>query len=162
MNKKFFTTLAFYVTVAAIATIVLFPFLWMLASSFKTQVDIIAWPPKFIFEPTLQNYLKVFEEQDFLKYFINSTIVGGLAVGLSLLLGLPAAYSISRYAQKRLAVFILLRAVFNLKLPMKKRWQETRLCLDLFAQQAQKPLTIRAKQLYHDREEITVFVTPTR
>ena len=43
MNKKFFTTLAFYVTVAAIATIVLFPFLWMLASSFKTQVDIIAW-----------------------------------------------------------------------------------------------------------------------
>ena len=53
-------------------------------------------------------------------------------------------------------------AVFNLKLPMKKRWQETRLCLDLFAQQAGRPLTIRAKQLYHDREEITVFVTPTR
>ncbi|MDE2380781.1 MAG: 23S rRNA (cytidine(2498)-2'-O)-methyltransferase RlmM [Xanthomonadaceae bacterium] len=48
-------------------------------------------------------------------------------------------------------------AIFNLKLPMKKRWQETQLCLDLFAQQAQKPLTIRAKQLYHDREEITVL-----
>ena len=48
-------------------------------------------------------------------------------------------------------------AIFNLKLPMKKRWQETQLCLDLFAQQAGKPLTIRAKQLYHDREEITVF-----
>ena len=52
-------------------------------------------------------------------------------------------------------------AIFNLKLPMKKRWQETRLCLDLFAQQAEKPLTIRAKQLYHDREEITVFATPS-
>lgn len=51
-------------------------------------------------------------------------------------------------------------AIFNLKLPMKKRWQETRLCLELFAQQAQKPLTIRARQLYHDREEITVFATP--
>ena len=54
-------------------------------------------------------------------------------------------------------------AIFNLKLPMKKRWQETQLCLDLFAEQAQKPLTIRAKQLYHDREEITVFanlITP--
>ena len=47
-------------------------------------------------------------------------------------------------------------AVFNLKLPMKKRWQETRLCLDRFAAQAGKPLTIRARQLYHDREEITV------
>ena len=52
-------------------------------------------------------------------------------------------------------------AIFNLKLPMKKRWQETRLCLDLFAQQAQRPLTIRAKQLYHDREEITVFASST-
>jgi 23S rRNA (cytidine2498-2'-O)-methyltransferase len=50
-------------------------------------------------------------------------------------------------------------AIFNLKLPMKKRWQETRSCLDRFAAQAGKPLTIRAKQLYHDREEITVFAT---
>ena len=50
-------------------------------------------------------------------------------------------------------------AVFNLKLPMKKRWQETRLCLDLFEERAGKPLTLRAKQLYHDREEITVFAT---
>jgi 23S rRNA (cytidine2498-2'-O)-methyltransferase len=50
-------------------------------------------------------------------------------------------------------------AIFNLKLPMKKRWHETRLCLDRFAAQAGKPLTIRAKQLYHDREEITVFAT---
>lgn len=49
--------------------------------------------------------------------------------------------------------------IFNLKLPMKKRWQETRLCLDLFADQSEKPLTIRAKQLYHDREEITVFAS---
>ena len=53
-------------------------------------------------------------------------------------------------------------AIFNLKLPMKKRWQETRLCLDRFATQAGKPLTIRAKQLYHDREEITVFATEQR
>jgi len=50
-------------------------------------------------------------------------------------------------------------AIFNLKLPMKKRWDETRLCLDLFGQQARKPLLVRARQLYHDREEITVFAT---
>jgi 23S rRNA (cytidine2498-2'-O)-methyltransferase len=48
-------------------------------------------------------------------------------------------------------------AVFNLKLPMKKRWDETRECLALFEQQSQRPMRIRAKQLYHDREEITVF-----
>ncbi len=108
MNRKFVTNIFFYLLVVAIALVVLFPFLWMLASSFKTQVDIISWPPKFIFSPTLQNYRKVFGEQDFLKYFMNSTIVGSLAVGLSLVLGLPAAYSISRYTQKKLAMFILL------------------------------------------------------
>jgi 23S rRNA (cytidine2498-2'-O)-methyltransferase len=47
--------------------------------------------------------------------------------------------------------------LFNLKLPMKKRWEETRLCLDLLHEQAGRPLELRAKQLYHDRDEITVF-----
>ena len=50
-------------------------------------------------------------------------------------------------------------AVFNLKLPMKKRWQEARTCLDLFTDAAGRPLDVRARQLYHDREEITVFAT---
>ncbi len=52
------------------------------------------------------------------------------------------------------------QAVFNLKLPMKKRWLETALCLDLFAREAGRPLTVRARQLYHDREEITVIAMP--
>jgi 23S rRNA (cytidine2498-2'-O)-methyltransferase len=49
--------------------------------------------------------------------------------------------------------------VFNLKLPMKKRWDETRLCLDLFRAQAGPLSLLRARQLYHDREEITVFAS---
>ncbi len=49
-------------------------------------------------------------------------------------------------------------AVFNLKLPMKKRWQESRDCLQRFADDAGRPLTVRSRQLYHDREEITVVV----
>ena len=108
MKKSLLSTALFYGMVVAIALVVLFPFLWMLASSFKTQVDIVAWPPKWLFTPTLQNYQKVFGEQDFLKYFLNSTLVALMAVGCSLLIGLPAAYSISRFTQRRLAMFILL------------------------------------------------------
>ena len=52
------------------------------------------------------------------------------------------------------------QAIFNLKLPMKKRWQETQLALQAFSLQAQRPLIVRARQLYHDREEITVFAGP--
>ena len=108
MKGRFWPNVLFYLVVGIMALVVLFPFLWMLSSSFKTQVDIIAWPPKILFDPTLRNYEKVFDEQDFLKYFVNSTIVGTAAVGMSLLLGLPAAYSIARFRQRKLAVFILL------------------------------------------------------
>ena len=52
-------------------------------------------------------------------------------------------------------------AIFNLKLPMKKRLQEVNECLDLIHQQlneADIPHQIQAKHLYHDREEITVCI----
>jgi 23S rRNA (cytidine2498-2'-O)-methyltransferase len=52
------------------------------------------------------------------------------------------------------------RAIFNLKLPMKKRYEETRLCLKLIEDQLAargQRMELRARQLYHDREEITAF-----
>jgi 23S rRNA (cytidine2498-2'-O)-methyltransferase len=54
------------------------------------------------------------------------------------------------------------RSIFNLKLPMKKRYEETRLCLDLIRarigeRHASSAITLRARQLYHDREEITAY-----
>lgn len=52
------------------------------------------------------------------------------------------------------------RAVFNLKLPMKRRWQETQLCLQHLRDDTGLELDIRARQLYHDREEITVYAGP--
>ena len=68
-----------------------------------------------------------------------------------------------RRVASRMAQWFALRwcqhAVFNLKLPMKKRWDETRDCLAAFREEAGKPLVVRAKQLYHDREEVTVFAT---
>lgn len=48
-------------------------------------------------------------------------------------------------------------ALFNLKLPMKKRYAETLACLERLRTQAVRPLEIRCRQLYHDREEVTVL-----
>ncbi|RDL45755.1 23S rRNA (cytidine(2498)-2'-O)-methyltransferase RlmM [Marinomonas piezotolerans] len=53
------------------------------------------------------------------------------------------------------------RAIFNLKLPMKKRYQEVSQCLELIAGQlSQKKMRyeMQYKHLYHDREEITVCI----
>lgn len=51
-------------------------------------------------------------------------------------------------------------SVFNLKLPMKKRYQEVERCLDILRNhldQTGKHYHLACKQLYHDREEVTVF-----
>ena len=53
------------------------------------------------------------------------------------------------------------RAVFNLKLPMKKRYASLRDCLESMGtrlQQAGVDHELRCKQLYHDREEVTAFI----
>ncbi|UTA46571.1 23S rRNA (cytidine(2498)-2'-O)-methyltransferase RlmM [Simiduia sp. 21SJ11W-1] len=52
------------------------------------------------------------------------------------------------------------QAIFNLKLPMKQRYQEVQKLLQRLAEAcdaAGKPVNLRARQLYHDREEITVM-----
>lgn len=52
-------------------------------------------------------------------------------------------------------------AIFNLKLPMKKRYQEVKLCLEFLETELAKHgfwFKIQAKHLYHDREEITVHI----
>ena len=51
--------------------------------------------------------------------------------------------------------------IFNLKLPMKKRYQEVQLCLNYLSEELAKNgfrFSIQAKHLYHDREEITVHI----
>lgn len=51
--------------------------------------------------------------------------------------------------------------IFNLKLPMKKRYKEVQLCLNYLEEELVKQgfwFKIQAKHLYHDREEITVHI----
>jgi 23S rRNA (cytidine2498-2'-O)-methyltransferase len=53
------------------------------------------------------------------------------------------------------------RAIFNLKLPMKKRYDEVERCRDIIArtlERSQHDATLRLRQLYHDREEVTGYL----
>ena len=49
-------------------------------------------------------------------------------------------------------------AIVNFKLPMKHRWKELLTCLDILRSSTDQQLMIRAKHLYHDREEVSVFI----
>ena len=53
------------------------------------------------------------------------------------------------------------QAMFNLKLPMKKRYEELKRCRDIIEtalDDAEVPFRLRFKQLYHDREEVTAYL----
>jgi multiple sugar transport system permease protein len=79
----------------------------MIMSSLKNQADIVSWPLHFSFSPVMSNIKEIFGEQNFLLYLKNSCIVTFSAVFLSLVIGLPAAYSIARFNQRRLLMMIL-------------------------------------------------------
>lgn len=91
--------------------IFMFPFVWMILSSFKTQVDIMQMPPTLIFKPTFRNYVEVFEGQQFGTYMWNSFYIAAGSTLLGLLLGLPAAYSIARSKQHGLGFAILVARI---------------------------------------------------
>src|SRR5579871_1556835 len=42
------------------AVITILPLLWIAATAFKSQSDAIAYPPKLIFQPTLEGYVNLF------------------------------------------------------------------------------------------------------
>jgi len=55
--------------------------------------------------------------------------------------------------------------IFNLKLPMKRRYQEVQRCLTVIEQalhEADVRYEMACKQLFHDREEVTVFLRRDR
>ena len=98
-----------YAAVIFLIVMIMFPFLWLLMMSFKPDKLIFAWPPVLLFEPTLDHYLALLGGQ-FQRSFSNSAIVAVSTTLLSLLIGVPASYSLSRSrlrGQGTIALWIL-------------------------------------------------------
>jgi len=78
------------------AFLIFFPILWMVQTSFKSEVDAFAMPPKFFFfDWTLENYSIVQERSNYLRFAANSIILSGGATLMGLLIGIPAAWSMA-------------------------------------------------------------------
>ncbi len=99
--------LGVYALMALVLVVMLFPFYWMILTSFRSQVDNTSPVPVWLFEPTLENYRNVIRRNNFLEFTWNSFVIASLSTGLGLVLGLPAAYSIARFKQNGLALAIL-------------------------------------------------------
>ncbi len=107
-TKKTLGSIVFYILLIIILICATFPFIWMVLASFKSMVDLLNVEKMFVFKPTFQPYIDVFSKYDFVRPIMNSLFIGVLSTILSLVLGLPSAYSIAREKQTLFAGIILI------------------------------------------------------
>ncbi len=75
-----------------------FPILWMILNSFKPNSEIFAWPPTWISENfSLDAYKAIFTNPEQVRFFINSYAISAIVVTVTLIIGILAAYSFSRF-----------------------------------------------------------------
>jgi len=85
--------------IAALVLVVngLFPALWILLTSFKTEAELtqkpISWLPH---AATLRNYVQAFSDQPLLTFLFNSFMVALLSTALTLIVSVLAAYALAR------------------------------------------------------------------
>jgi trehalose/maltose transport system permease protein len=97
MNQRtFIGSIALYTMAALVVVVSAYPFLYAVATSFKTGSALFSttlWPD----EPTLRNYVQLFEgRQPFGRHLLNSVMVATATVSISLALAITASFALAR------------------------------------------------------------------
>jgi multiple sugar transport system permease protein len=96
-RRKRLTNFLVHLVLILASLAILFPLLWTLRTSSVHRVLAYQIPPPLFFRPTLDNYLKIFQEEPYQLYFLNSLIVATVSTLFCLIVGAPAAYSYARF-----------------------------------------------------------------
>lgn len=101
--KKFHPSqIKFYVILILIATLMLLPILFIFAHAFKPVNELYVWPPRFfVRRPSLENFRMLFRVTSqsgipFSRYLLNSVLVSGIGVILTILITSLSAYGLSK------------------------------------------------------------------
>ena len=82
--------------------LIFFPILWMVLTSFKTELEAFTIPPSFLFfEWTTENYATVQDRSDYFLHAMNSVIIAGGSTVIAALIAVPAAWSMAFAPTKR-------------------------------------------------------------
>lgn len=100
-----------WVAIVVVSLVFLFPLMWMLISAFKTSLDITDPGAMFTFEPTLRNFENVLGRENFLPFIWNSLVVGVVSTAVALVVGVPAAYAMTRFHMNRSSGMLLVARI---------------------------------------------------
>jgi len=138
--KRRFEQVLLMLCALAVLMIVLLPLFWMLASSFKPNVELFERPPKiFAQEPTFEHYVELWEFTSFPRYFLNTFLVAGISCFVGVIISLVTVFSITRFefiAARAFAFGILLIYMLPpilLALPFFRIWYNLDMLNSLWA-----------------------------
>lgn len=97
-KKQFLLNIQSYGFLILVSLYCIFPFIWMLSTSLKTEAEAFRMPPTWIpIKPTIHAYLYMLTKKNFGIYFLNSTIISLATAVLSTFFGALAGYGFSRF-----------------------------------------------------------------
>ena len=106
-----------YLALTVLALGTLFPFLWALGTSFKTEEKAIAIPPQWIPDPFRpQNYVEAWNMFPFARFYFNTLLISVLGTLGALLLSSLAGYALAKY-EFRGQYAILLSIIATMMVP---------------------------------------------
>src|SRR5262245_35707426 len=90
--------LGLYVPLAIVMVIMLFPFYWMIITSFKSDAELFDFTGNLLWirNPTLENYFDLFESRYFLRWLWNSVLTSTVVTLFSLMVSIMAGYALAR------------------------------------------------------------------
>src|ERR1700712_1830431 len=97
MTRNTLVKVAKWTIVVLFALWTVIPIAIVVTNAFKTPLDIFTTRPKIFFHPTLDNFVQAFVRGDFLKYYLNSTIVAVVSTVFVLFLATFAAYALTSF-----------------------------------------------------------------
>ena len=111
MSARALRRLALWFGASLLLAVWAFPVLWGLLTSFKTERDVLAYPPVWLFKPTLDHYREVISgSSSILPNLWSSMVVSCATTLLTMLIAVPAAYALARlnYPAKKASGFYVL------------------------------------------------------
>ena len=115
VRRHFLENIFWYVVLSLVAIVTIFPFVWVLFTSFKGPTDpVFSVPPQLIpNDPTIENYLRVWRQLPVARFYLNSIGATFSVVIFNTLFTSAAAYPLAKMKFKgRDAIFYLLLATY--------------------------------------------------
>lgn len=108
-RKDIIVGIPIFLLLVFLALLVLVPVTWMTFSAFKTEREILSWPPTFIPTTyTMENFIDVQNRIPIMRYIINSMIYAGGTTALALIVNSMAGYAYAFYEFKGKTGFFLM------------------------------------------------------